>query len=434
MRFISSISDYLQTAAKKEIVGALVKAMSISVLNQMVSSGTNFALGIYLVRMLPPADFGLYGIGFSISLVYAGIGNALLLTQMVVHAPDKALDDRLSYAGRMFVLVVVFCLCTIALLAAILLLGGSAWEPVARHAGLATAVTAASVAYLLKDFFVRHAYNVRRETWALSIHGAIAVVMACLLALQYGLATRFSVEMALWVYAVANACGALRGYLFARLPVAGHRWAALHADLSEAWLGGKWASITNLVYFARTQAHTIVVAALLGAIGVAKLNAARLLVTPVVMLIPALTQVAMPRLAEERGQDERRLMRLGRWFTFALLAVVLLYSALLLGGYDLIADRVLGDRYHDLFVLTVLWCVWAMLFSIHNGIALINQVLKQFKAISHANTFAAILSLGATYVFTISYELPGAFAGVVLSEALLIIILLRVLSVAGNSK
>lgn len=412
---------------------AVGKALSVSVLNQAVSSATNFALGIYLVRMLSPAEFGLYGIGFAISLFYAGIGNALFLTQMVVHTPDKSPEDRLPYAGRMFVLVTVFCICTIVLLAAVLLLCGNKLDPISHHAGLATAITAASIAYLAKDFFVRHAYNVRRETWALSIHGVIAAAMACLLVMQYKSTTTFSVEIAMWVYAVAQACGSLLGYLFARLPVARHRPAELYADLREAWLGGKWSSITNLVYFARTQAHTIVVAALLGPIGVAKLNAARLLVTPVVMLSPALAQVAMPRLAAARGLDERRLMHLGCMFTLALLAVALLYSALLLGSYDFISNKVLGDHYHDLFLLTALWCLWAMLSAINNGIALISQVLKQFKAISHANTITAILSLCVVYVFSINYGLPGAMAGVLLSEAILMIVLFYVLRIGGGS-
>jgi O-antigen/teichoic acid export membrane protein len=127
-------------------------------------------------------------------------------------------------------------------------------------------------------------------------------------------------------------------------------------------------------------------------------------------------------------------MRFGGWFTSALLAVALFYSVLLLGNYNLVASRVLGGQYQDLFMLTALWCLWAMLTSLHNGISLICQVLKKFKEISYANTLAAILSLGATYVFTIKYDLPGALAGVVISEALMIVMLFRMLIVPANSK
>ena len=103
------------------------KALSISVINQVVSSGTNFALGIYLVRALTPTEFGLYGIGFAIALLYSGVGNALLLTQMVVHVPDKANEDKLHYAARVLVLAAVFSLLT-ALLAGLVLAMVSAWQ------------------------------------------------------------------------------------------------------------------------------------------------------------------------------------------------------------------------------------------------------------------------------------------------------------------
>lgn len=414
-------------AERKGQAKAIGKVLSISVLNQVVSSGTNFALGIYLVRMLPPAEFGLYGIGFAISLLYAGFGNALFLTQMVVHTPDKAPEDRLPYAGRMFLLVALFCAATVLLIALMLLVGGIVWETVARQSQFASAVMAASVAYLLKDFFVRQAYNMRRETWALTIHGAIACTMAVLLWLQYQFITSFNVEMALWIYTTAQVSGALLGYRLARLPVAIHKRHELLGDLREALHGGKWVSITNLVYFARTQAHTIVVASLLGPVGVAKLNAARLLVTPAVMLTPALSQVAMPRLAVAREQGERKLMKLGRLITSALLAVALLYCAALLGGYDLIVDKVLGANYQDLFVITALWCLWTCLTAVRNGAELVWQVLKRFKKLSGVNTFGALLSLVATYVLTSIYGLHGALIGLVLGEVVMIIFLFRIL-------
>ena len=84
------------------------KALSVSVLNQAVSSGTNFVLGLYLVRVLTPANFGLYSIGFAIGIFFFGIGNSLFLTQMVVHTPGKSENDRMQYAANIFFLVFGF--------------------------------------------------------------------------------------------------------------------------------------------------------------------------------------------------------------------------------------------------------------------------------------------------------------------------------------
>jgi len=85
----------------------------------------NFLFGLYLVRNLPPVEFGLYGIGFAITLFYAGIGNAMFLTQMVVHIPNKAAEDREPYAARICLIMMLFCLVTAFLLVVLVYAGGT---------------------------------------------------------------------------------------------------------------------------------------------------------------------------------------------------------------------------------------------------------------------------------------------------------------------
>lgn len=135
---------------QKQNVKTVGRALSVSVLNQVVSSGTNFLFGLYLVRILAPAEFGLYGIGFAISLLYVGVGNALFLTQMVVHLPDKAVLERNAYVGRVLLLVVLFCLGTVVFVGIVLFAGRTHWSTVAGYWGFGYAVTAAATTSLLK--------------------------------------------------------------------------------------------------------------------------------------------------------------------------------------------------------------------------------------------------------------------------------------------
>lgn len=402
---------------------ALGQVLSTSVLNQMVSSGANFGLGVYLVRTLSPMEFGLYGIGFAVSLFYAGFGNALFLTQMVVHTPEKIPEDRLPYAGRIFLLIVLFCSSTVLLFFFGICAGSAVWDVFINYAEYVAALTAASVAYLLKEFFIRHAYNVRREIWALAINASTAFTIIALVCIQYYLLKSFSVEMALWIYAVAQTGGALLGCLLARLPINAHQLKLLPRDLKEAWRGGKWASVTNVVYFARAHAHTIVVASLLGPAGVAKLNAARLLVTPAVFLIPALGQVAMPRLAAVRSDGMHKLMKWGFVVTFVLLLMSVFYCFALLVGYDFVVEKVLGDGYQDLFVITALWCLYTVLLSLRSGAEMISTVLKKFRSLTTVNTVSAIVSLLSTFWLAVSYGLPGALIGVAVGEIILLAML-----------
>lgn len=406
---------------------ALGKAMAVSVLNQVVSSGTNFAMGIYLVRVLSPEDFGLYGIGFAISLFFAGIGNALFLTQMVINSPDKTQDDRSAYAGRILLLLSLFCMASVLFVSVLLFTGCIVWDVVRHYVEFASAVTTASTVYLLKEFFVRHAYNVRRETWTLAINGTIACTMAALLWGEHQCSAAINVEMALWIYSVAHAASVIVGLLLSKLPVAWRQLRELRGDLLEAWHYGKWASITNLVYFARANAHTIVVTALMGPVGVAKINAARILVTPAVMLTPALSQLAMPRLAALRAQGDARVVKFGSTVTLVLLSIALLYSTVLLVGYDVIVPMVVGKNYQDIVSITVLWCVFTCLLALRNGAEIPVQVLRKFRGLSVANTYSAIASLVATYCLSIAYGIQGALIGLIIGETALILLLCGIL-------
>ncbi|OPY00577.1 MAG: Polysaccharide biosynthesis protein [Syntrophorhabdus sp. PtaB.Bin047] len=412
---MAGIRELVIAARRYQAKGVLSKALVVSGLNQAVSSGTNFVLGVCLVRMLSPSEFGLYGIGFAISLFYAGIGNALFLTQMVVHAPDKSPEERRPYAGRILLLELSFCALTASLGVVMLLAGGLLWDSMARHTMFALSVMAASVAHLLKEFFTGHAYNVRKEPWALSIHCVVAVVTVVLLWAQYRFVGSPDAAIALLVYATAQASGALLGFGVSRLPVF-HSLAALIETLREVFCGGKWAGIAGVVCFARIQVYTIVVASLMGPVGVAKLNASRLLVVPATMLTPALGQVAMPRLAGLRQRGEFQLQRLGLAVAFVLLTVAVTYNTILLCGYDMIVNRVWGDKYGGLFALTALWSLYTCLLALRNGMEMIGQILKKFKNLSRINAYSAIISLVATYLLTINHGLPGALVGLIIGE------------------
>ena len=398
----------------------LAKAISISVLNQMISSATNFALGLYLVRMLQPAEFGLYSISFAICLFYSGIGNALFLTQMVVHTPDKMLEDRMAYAMRMLILVAIFCVSTVLISALIVLVGRELWSPIAEHTSLGIAIAAASAAYLLKDFFIRHAYNKQKESWALTINSVVALMLVVMLWTQNYYKFQFSVEIALWIYALANASAAVYGYILAGLRFYGITKSALVFDAREAWRGGRWASITNFVYFIRIHAHTIIVTTVVGPLGVANLSAARLLVTPAVMLTPALGQVAMPRLASMRLYGSRKIINASLSVGIGLLMVAILYSVILLLAYDWIVSVVLGDKYTDLFTITMMWCLYTCLLALRNGAEIAMQVLNKFKKLSAASFFSAFVSLIATYWLVMFHGTTGALIGISMGELAMI--------------
>ena len=400
------------------------KALSVSVFNQAVSSGTNFMMGLYLVHILSPEAFGLYSIGFALSLFYANVGNALLLTQMVVHVPDKTLVDRPTYAARMFIAVSVFCFFTSIFIIVLILLSSffSVWVQQYQKLGFAT--VAASVSYLVKEFFVRYAYTVRREIWALGINIWVALALGCFVITGHLIGKDFNSVSSLWLYALSHATGALAGFLLAGLQLKTVRFYQLKVDCAEAWAGGKWATATTCCYFLRTQAHTIITASMLGPVAVAYLNATRLLVAPMFILTPALSQVFLPRLATLRTLDSQKVPRAGMVFSAILLSITIIYSCFILTFLQCISNLVFGLKYASPFILVLSWCILAIILSFRDGTEMVFQVMKQFRILTVVNTLSAIVALISVYGLVNLVGVTGAIFGMVLGEVVLISLLL----------
>ncbi len=414
-------------AERKGQFKTISKTLSISVMNQTLSSGANFALGIYLVRVLTTADFGLYGIGFAITLLYAGVGDALFLTQMVVHVPDKAQQDKLPYAARMLVALIMFCVITVIVAGLIITLGGAWSQVIDQHVGLAFSIVAASITYILKDFFVRHAYTARRESLALWVNVTVAVTLVASLLVQYRFVGGLNSESALWIYALSNMAGALVGFAFVRLPTSAVSLHEIVKDVLEAWVGGRWALGGVAVTWSQTQAYMYVTAVFIGPVGVGLANTARILITPALFLMPAITQLVMPRLAELRARNPARMIKISMLFSSALVIFSVFYSVMLIGVGELLAHILIGKtRYDEISPLVAAWCL-VMIFQFSRvGAVICLQVVKEFRSLTLVNAVSLLVAILIAVFLMQSIGVQGAILGTAIGELIFSVLLYRV--------
>ena len=410
---MSAFTDFVRMLRTYASTEALAKALSISAINQILSSATNFALGIYLVRFLTPLEFGLYGIGFAISLFYAGVGNALFLTQMVVLTASKPPEDRLPYALRMFVLVVLFCLLTGFVVAIVLVIGGvfSAW--LEAYGSFGWAVLCASIAFLLKDFFVRHAYIVRRELLALQINTIVALALTILLCIKLSGSGIMNAKQALFAYAISNLLGGVAGFLLARLPLENIDLVPIVKDAREAWHGGVWATGGTVVNWLQSQSYIYVLGIFAGPAGVGLANAAKLLTSPLGFVLPVVNQVAMPRLCELQASNPIMMLKIGRLMAISLSILALLYFTILFIIYDPISEM-LGQSYVEIKTLTVTWCIVLFLQIIRGSASTILQVEHQFRILLITNLESGVLAI----FFSIALMHFAGVAGAILGNAI----------------
>ena len=407
----------------RKITAFRSKALSISILNQIVTSGTNFFLGLYLIRTLSPNDFGLYGIGFAVVLLYSGIGNALFLTQMVVHVPDKAPPERLLYASRILATLFIFCLTTIFIIGLFVLSSRHSLNSYWQYSELLLSITAASTTYLLKDFFVRHAYTIRKEILALIISTTISVTLGITLFVLNQVNMALHSSTVLFAYATGNMVGAIVGVLLTRLPLLNIRLAEVIKDSREAWIGGRWALGGVSVSWLQGQAYMYVTAIFIGPAGVGYANAAKIFITPAQVMMPAISQVIMPNLARLRASDPKKMLSVYRMLFLVAIGFAVIYSTILLIGLDYLTPMLVSSKYKSIGLLVAAWCL-ALTCQFSNASSnVFLQASKEFKILTFANTISFIVAIITTVILMQLFGVYGAIIGTASGDAIMSILL-----------
>lgn len=429
----SMASSNLKTAFGRINLSSLKISLTLSLFNQLISSGGNFLIGIYLARTLPLEGFGLYGIGYGICMLYVSIGNSLLLTQMVVNMPDREGVEKERFAAKMF--------CAVALLGIATLLAAAfgfsvlvTFQPeYYRLMPTVLAVACASVLFLSNEFFISYAYLKRKESMAVKVNAVTIFTLFVGLGLEKMAGVQLSADHVLLLYALGAAIGSGVAFLTAPLPLAdGMR--NLMPELMETWHHGRWALGGAVITWIQAQAYTYVLVYFLGPAGVGQANAARIFVSPFSFFLPAINKVVVPRLADLRQSDPRKMFRVSMMLTLGLSILTVVYSAILLLGLDFISHLVLGR--HDERIKSVVWawCLVLIFQMIRSGGGILLQVQKKFRILMLVNIPTVFITIAAAILLIHLFGTVGAVLGMVTGEIVLASFIWREIRHGGTNQ
>ena len=385
-------------------------------LNQIISSVTNFIFALYLLQTLEIREYGIYNLTIAAMLFFGGAAQGCFLVQMAVLLPARDIKERANFSAKVL-LVLSSVIAGFLFLTAIstIILKASAIN--GSYIITLNLTVFLSGMYILKDFYIRLAFCNSRVWQAVQIHSVLAVaLLICLFVLKIR-GVHVDLNVALGVYAVAHLASAGIGHIRAKLDLTGHSLGEISETLHALFVGGKWALVTNLVFTLRSQAHTIIVVSMLGPIGVAKLSAARLLVTPAIVALPAMSQVALPHLARLReAKDLAGMKVLQRKIALILTGVAISYSVFLLVAYPFISTTIFDERYEGLFWIVVFWCIYTVILAPRSSLDWMVQALRAFRLLAAINTVSAVVALLAAALLAYSVGITGAVIGVALGE------------------
>ncbi|MBN2531051.1 MAG: oligosaccharide flippase family protein [Deltaproteobacteria bacterium] len=404
-------SSNMKSSSKKRIG----KAFSISVLNQIISSATNFGINIILVRTLSKTEFGLYGICFAALLFITGITDSLLTTQMVVLSPEKPEGQRKIFATSVYELVVL----TTFGIAVLLLLGSHLLSPfsstVANFLPYIYPLAFASLFFSVKFFFLRYFYSIKKEIYAFVTNLILSICVFLLFVADWVLTSKITLFEAIFYYGLAHLIAIVAAHHLSRFKHFPRSATRIKDALGDTWKGGKWASITNVAFFLRIQAHTLIVASTIDIAGVAQMNAARLFVTPGLLLIPAVCQIALPRMADIRAYNIHAFKKSGIFLSIAFLSGMSLYVIALMLLWPFI-QSIVGETYHNIGGIVQIWCLFGAAIALRNSLEVMVQSLKEFKFHLSANLIGTVITLVSVTFFSKLWSISGAILGLFTGE------------------
>jgi O-antigen/teichoic acid export membrane protein len=398
--------------------------LTVSLLNQCISSGGNFLLSIYLARTLSLGDFGLYGIGYGLCMLYVGVGNSLILTQMVIHMPSKKNEDKEAYAAKMLsgVLMLGFLLVTFSSL--VLALLNLFWHDASLFIETTYAVTTAAIAFLGSEFFISYAYIKRREGLALIVNSVTMIALFSMLILESQSGITPTANHVLYSYALASAIGSLTAYSMSSLRIR-DGIEDLRPDLIESWQLGRWALGGVCITWIQSQTYAYIALLFLGPVGVGQANAAKIFISPFSFLLPAINKIALPRLADLRETDPQKVLPISGMMTIGITSLSVIYSAILFSSLSFVTTLVLGRQDTNIQALICLWCLVLMFQMIRAGGSVLLQVQRKFKILTLLNIPSAVMTLLLALVLIKAYGASGAIWSMAAGEITLSFLIWR---------
>lgn len=372
----------------------LAKALSISILNQIVSSGTSFVLSIYLVNILTTKEFGIYGIMFAIILVYSNIANSSITIQMVANFPQGNKNKQLEYGKKVFHILLIFYAFSILVLSISSYAIFSSLSVFEGDFLYVILMGIASLSISVKEFFVRLAFSRRREMYALLINSiALISVLSMITVERHFLSDIFSPQKAIILLSTSNIIASIIGFYSLELHKIKVTFQLILLEVKKLWTGGKWSALYGFIYNLRAQAHTLIVALVFGPSAIGMLNASRIFVTPVIMVSPAISQVMVPRLVTKENYRLGSSLRYGFLISIFQFYIVVFYMAIVLLLYDSILNLFFPEDMPEMKALVFAWGVFASMLALRNGMEITLVAQRLFKKQMKIATLTLPISL-----------------------------------------
>ena len=373
---------------------------------QSLSSATSLSLTLMAGRLLGPAGLGVIFVGFSSYLVVLGLLRALVVDPMIAISSGQGAAERLGVDRFAFTIVgLIACAGTAVLLA----VGSSASTDLARGLFLFGPWI---VPALTQDFLRSLLFRDGNEHIATVLDAVWLGTMLCLVPFVLWIRTDWAVVGSWGVGALAAAVvGLTLVHIHPQQPSAALRWWSATVSSLGRWLVG--ASMVSIVC---SYGAVMLLAVVLGATQLGGLRAVLSAMTPLSLIVPAISLPGLPALARasaRSGVEARKLAwQLGIVASLIAAAYVLLFG---------LAPGLLGLLFGDSFsgYASLVWPLGLgqVAAALAIGFVILLKAEQRGRVFFATRSLASLASLLFPILLAIAYGLTGAAWGIGIASA-----------------
>lgn len=383
--------------------------------SQMLSSLGNFLYILILLRSFGPSEFGVYSIYFAITLVVSALVQGFFITQMVVLTPRLKKSAGIEFGSGVLALqvAVLICMC-LTIMVVIKVVNTSE-----TFQSAFLSISLASISLSLKEYVLKYLFAIGEPAKkALLVNSSFILALGAALVSQFATATP---EAAVIGFGLANSLAFAVSLTIA--PIC-FRMREISASLSKIRRPGSWSAFSALIQSLRATAHTFIVGIELSAPRVGEMNAARTLVTPATLLLPAFAARTIPHLSQTyHSKGWPAAISLWR----QILAIPLTASATLgvitWALWPLISDYVPQFSMKSIHTYLALWVIFSCTLAVRHSFEWLFHATGLQRNLALIAFPTGVASIGCTWLGARNFGVEGAILGVILGELISVFLL-----------
>ena len=396
---------------------------NLTIADQIIVSGSNFATGVILVRGLGLHRFGMFTVAYALILLANSVQLSFICSPMLTLA---ALSEdgapRARYLRGMFGIQLWFCACAAAICA--IIAGVFLWlKPQFEALHLLPVFLLCLVCYLMQDWLRRYYFaagKARNSVW----NDGISYFLQTLVLLGLMAAHRLTISTTFWSIALTSGAAFLLGFVLECI-------AFSNEEVRDAWRRSRALSrdlaIASQLQWVVYQGAMLIGAAVLGAEAAGSIRATQNVVGPVNVAYQAMENIVPIKAGEEmrRGGIQRLAKFLLRFGGQGF--VVLSLSFLVIGFFS--RDFLSFFYGHEVAVyggVLDLQLVYFLLFWPLRQFGYLFRTINRTPSLVLASLLAAITSLVLIYPCVESFSAMGIMVAAVAGQSVNLIYLTAV--------